>query len=289
VIRWRFRSRWLAFTLIELLVVIAIIAILIGLLLPAVQKVREAAARMSCSNNVKQLGTAVHNYHSTSDKLPPIWATNNGTQYGSLFFFLLPYIEQNNIFQQAGNNSANQASQIVKTFVCPSDATGSNNSWNGWGSTNYAANVWVFKPLDWGGQQGQGTLLTAMPDGTSNTVAFAERYRLCQPSWGGHTDPVWAAHPWSSPNGVWAIGGFGYTASSVAGGYYPDYVNSNNTFQTAPSASACNWYVTQSAHTGAMVCGLGDGSVRTVNSGVSATTWYNACNPNDGNPLGSDW
>src|SRR6202047_4067513 len=99
------RTRRSAFTLVELLVVIAIIATLIGLILPAVQKVRESANRLTCSNNMRQTGLAKHQFHDSEKRIPPACG-KNGPAFGSYWFHLLPFIEQDNLYQSSSANGA---------------------------------------------------------------------------------------------------------------------------------------------------------------------------------------
>jgi prepilin-type N-terminal cleavage/methylation domain-containing protein len=289
-----------AFTLIELLVVIAIIAILIGLLLPAVQKVREAAARMSCSNNLKQLGLGVQNYASTySDKLPPLTSATNsspaGGFNGSLHFALLPYIEQDNLANaglinigdtwdpSTGVTTVRQT--IVKPFLCPSDVTVNGgfptNRGQDWAGTSYLANAQMFGKTQSGNGRLPSFTIGNIPDGSSNTIGFSEGFAGCTSDNG---------RLWAFPGWDWA-GDHRYSAVFGTGNlsWNGGWGNWALPPQIGITQAACDITNAQGNHTGTCLVGQMDGSVRTISSSISQPTWQEAITPDDGLVLGSNW
>jgi len=289
------------FTLIELLVVIAIIAILIGLLLPAVQKVREAAQKAAVSSQMRSIITAVHLCDSSYDRMPPIYGPFGGaSQNFSFWLHLLPFVEQQNLHAEGIVNATEWYKTVVNPYRAKLDRSQTSGTViEGWGVGNFAANFQVF-----GSEAGSywlcdgiASLGNTFQDGASNTILFATRYGNCgmNPYYGVAMSSTWAANNAKFYNNLYSYGAYFAISKPGQGSYIPDASGIGVTFQATPSAQAlagmveCNADYAQSFTSAGIQVGLADGSVRIVSPTINGLTWRNALLPNDGKVLGSDW
>jgi len=289
---FRVFRRWRGFTLIELLVVIAIIAILIGLLVPAVQKVREAAARLTSANNLKQMTLATVNMVDTHNgKLPgqqnafsynwyPIAnSANNGNEWGPIHYNIMPYIEQDNLHNQgywlnyyrsdwATSNWAAGGSNTgltPKIYIASGDPTQTPGS----GGVSYMYNAWAF-----GYPNGSPLVMypASFSDGTSNTGIFTEGYSKV---WGGTLRNWWDGSA-GTTNVAWSWG-----TTTMA---------NTPAFQIRPvPLSNAQYYLSQSFSTAGLMVSMGDGSARLVSTSINPGTFGAALTPATGDLLGNDW
>lgn len=237
------------FSLVELLVVIAIIAVLIGLILPAIQKVRESAAKTHSQNNLKQLGLAVQSYEHTHRHLPSYLDqidTPQSVGYASTFVKILPYVEQQSLYQEGLKHGITALQgQVVTTFISPADASTPHRL--GW--TSYVVNWRLVR-------RGGITFAANFTDGTSNTILFTERY-------------MQSGTP--AEFNCWVISTDGSTINAQARTLaavlrHPDLP------QFAPQSATATPNLASTPHRSGILVGLADGSTRGISPSVASTS-----------------
>ncbi len=292
-------TRRSAYTLSELLVVSGIIAVLIGLLLPAVQRVREAALRLSSMNNLKQIGLAAHDFaDAQSGLLPMLNGANSRNHLESIHVQLMPFLEENN-FYAAYTTGGRADNHVVPPYLSPADPSLSLIA-NHDGLTSYAANAQVF--VD------NPQLPQTFADGMSNTILFSEHYAYgCNQNEFRWAETVMQDFRPEAPvvfhRAAFADGGplvwfYNPTEKKLLQDVYP--ITSGNpprtvgsvpglTFQAAPRTADCNPRLAQTPHVSGMLILLADGSARTIAPGVSPAAYWAAVTPAGGEIPEADW
>jgi prepilin-type N-terminal cleavage/methylation domain-containing protein len=272
-----------AFTLIELLVVIAIVGILVGMLIPAVMKVREAAQRSTSQNNLKQIVLATQNFAGDlGNRLPDINGSAGGANpYVSLHVAILPYIEQGNAARELLTNTGKFI--VVKTYLSPADPTAQESLELKLTASSYPANGMAFSP--------NPSLPATFPDGLSNTIAFGEHYASkCGPP----LSAMFFDYMVREPNLLWHRATFADPFLDTVPVTIGNPPTSSDpvfglTFQVAPPREKCNVRIAQTPHSSGMLVALMDGSVRTLAPGMSQNSYWGAVTPAGGEVLGNDW
>lgn len=270
-------------TLMQLLVLLALLLLLLGFLLAATARVRQSAERAASLSNMRQMVIAVQDYADTHDQnVPPgpaNWFPKKGlvanNSYGPCLFHILPFIEQNALYQSTRKNidgkpvyvSWAAAGNSVKVFMSPNDPTldkGSDRTKDS-DRTSYLTNELALSE--------QGTKFPAsFPDGTQQTIFFAEGYSQATDTvtFGGKTTT------WKTERRWWDNPGWLPVAGAVG-------------FQVAPPVHAASFVLPQGFTPDGICVGLGDGHARLVSSRCSSTTFYAACTPASNDLLGDDW
>ena len=272
-----------AFSLLELLVALAIIGILIGLLLPAVQKVREAAARMKSKNNIKQMSLALHSYGTANDMYPMM----DNPRLTNLHWRLLPYLDGGQAILDEWSKSSSSLIG-VKTYVSPSDPTFHWDDYSFKNLSSYPANYQAFKGLPRPGR--------SYPDGSTQTICFGEHYSLCQDTLFFYTvanfGPAIRQATFADSRGPHQTSGnfqF-FDVVPVTTGFPPQTKSSEPglTFQVRPKIEECNPLIPQTPHVAGMNCSMMDGSVHTLSPTIDESLFWSLVTP-DGGEVVSDW